>query len=115
MIEPRALLERWEQELEVLRRCGATEAASTRERDIEDLRAWWTERQYDLLTLGEAAHYSGLAQGTVANKIRSGEIPNAGDKHRPRVRRCDLPARAPGPPGRPDLDLADTILSRSGS
>jgi hypothetical protein len=111
VIPPTELLNRWAQELETLRRCGAAQAAATREQDLRELREWWRERQLDQLTLEEAAAYSGFSVGTIGNKVRAGEIPNAGTKGRPRVRRCDLPARAPGPPGHgATIDLADRIL-----
>lgn len=110
MIPPTGLLHRWGSDEERLRELGQESAARLAKRYREELSTWWRERQLDLLTLGEAAAYSGLTAGTLGNKIRAGEIPNAGDKHRPRVRRCDLPARAPGPSGCQDLDLADTIL-----
>lgn len=110
MIPPTDLLDRWDQELEVLRRCGATEAAATREQDIRELREWWRERLYDELTLEEASSYSGLAYGTLANKVSTGAIPNAGRPGAPRVRRCELPAKAPGSPRAVEPDLADRIL-----
>jgi hypothetical protein len=96
------LLQRWEAELRVLRACGATEAAATRETDIRDLRAWWTEFQLKELTLEEAAEYSGLCSDTVRHRVSSGKIPNAGEKGRPRVRRCDLPMKPAGPPLDPE-------------
>jgi hypothetical protein len=112
MIDPSDLLNRWQADEECLEAYGAREAAEALRRCRSDLSTWWRERQLDLLTLEEASAYSGLASGTIGNKLRAGEIPNAGDKHRPRVRRCDLPARPPGPSGVPHLDLADTILAR---
>jgi hypothetical protein len=112
MIDPGDLLQRWHADEERLRAYGQDSVADVVQRCRLDLAGWWRERQFDLLTLEEASAYSGLARGTIGNKVRAGEIPNAGDKNRPRVRRCDLPARPPGPNGRPHLDLADTILAR---
>jgi hypothetical protein len=115
MIDPSDLLERWHADEEHLAAYGAREAAEALRRCRSDLSTWWRERQLDELTLEEAAAYSGLAYGTLSNKVRAHEIPNAGDKHRPRVRRCDLPMRAPGPPGHGEtIDLADRILHARG-
>jgi hypothetical protein len=91
VIPPVELLERWGQELEVLRACGAAEAAATREQDIRELRAWWSEFQLEELTLEQAAVESGLAYDTIQRKVATGVLPNAGAKNRPRVRRGDLP------------------------
>lgn len=106
------LLRRGEQELATLRRHGATEAAATKAADIEDLRTWYREWQLESLSLKEAAAYSGLASDTLRKKISRGQILNVG-KSRPRVRRCDLPMRPPGPPVDPrDADsLAAHILA----
>jgi hypothetical protein len=106
------LLHRWEEELETLRRHGAAEAAATKAADIEDLRIWYREWQLEALSLKEAADYSGLASETLRKKISRGQTPNVG-RGRPRVRRCDLPMRPPGPPVDPrDADsLAAHILA----
>jgi excisionase family DNA binding protein len=55
----------------------------------------------EALTLREAAAELGLSYSTVQRKVATGELPNAGTTHRPRVRRCDLRRR--GPTGGPDL------------
>ncbi|CAN5241914.1 hypothetical protein BH18GEM1_BH18GEM1_08250 [soil metagenome] len=112
MIAPTGLLDRWTADEARFRAYGQDATADVIARCRAELSEWWRERQLDELGLEAAAAYSGLAYGTLSNKLRSGEIPNAGDKHRPRVRRCDLPTRAPGLPGAPDLDLADAILAR---
>ena len=115
MIDPGDLLKRWHDDEERFRAYGQDPIADVIQRCRSELAEWWRERQFDVLTIEEASAYSGLAPGTIGNKIRAGEIPNAGDKHRPRVRRFNLPARAPGPSGRLRLDLADTILARQSS
>jgi hypothetical protein len=109
------LLDRWEAELEVLRGCNAVEAAATRERDIRELREWWTERELDELTLEEASAYSGIPSETLRKKVSTGKLPNAGEPGRPRVRRGDLPAKPSGQPRHPEaISLADKILARRG-
>lgn len=115
MIPPTDLLERWLADEERFRNYGQHAVADVIERCRSGLAAWWRERELDELTLEEAATYSGLAYGTLSNKVRAGEIHNVGRKNAPRVRRCDLPAKAPGPPGgRTDvIDLAERILRSS--
>ncbi len=46
------------------------------------------------LTLADAAAESGYAARTLRDHLARGLIPNAGEKHRPRIRRKDLPRRA---------------------
>ena len=60
-------------------------------------REWWTE----ILTLEAAAAERGVSYGTLQRKVAAGDLPNAGKKGTPRVRRCDL-FRENGP-DRPDL------------
>ena len=48
----------------------------------------------EALTLTEAARESGYAARTLRQKVAEGEIPNAGKKGSPRIRRGDLPRRA---------------------
>jgi hypothetical protein len=68
------------------------------------------------LTYDEAAEYSGLAAGTIGNKVRAGEIENVGRKNAPRVRRCDLPAKAHGSPEQEDIeDIDELIVRRTGA
>lgn len=47
------------------------------------------------LTLQEAARRSGYSVSHLRYLIRDGEIPNAGRKGRPRIRRGDLPRKEP--------------------
>ena len=61
-------------------------------RDIEQLAA---SEQDKILTLTEAAEYSGYSVEHVGRLIRDGKIPNAGRRHAPRVRAADLPRRSP--------------------
>ena len=48
------------------------------------------EWKLEALTLEQAAAEAGVTADTVGRRISRGEIPNAGRKNRPRVRRCDL-------------------------
>lgn len=104
------LLRRWEEDLVTLRKYGANEAVSTKEADLQDLSEWFREFQLEKLTLEEASDWSGLAYDTIRKRVARGEIPNVSRKGRPRVRRCDLPTKPPGPP--PENDDTDSIADR---
>ena len=52
----------------------------------------------EMLTLAEAAETSGYAYSSLERMVRRGELPNAGAKGNPRIRRRDLPRRPPHEP-----------------
>jgi hypothetical protein len=52
---------------------------------------------HTILSLAEAAQESGYSCDHLRHLLAAGTIPNAGRKHKPRVRRADLPHRAPRP------------------
>lgn len=69
----------------------------------------------DVLTLAEASLQSGLSVDRLRHKVAAGEIPNAGKKGAPRIRRVDLPRRAPRPaPGLYDVDADARTLAQGG-
>lgn len=88
------LVDRWLDEAAFLRRHGAVEAAATTELNARQLEEAIRSAEDETLTLSEAAAASGYAKRTLREKVAKGEIPNAGRKHAPRVRRGDLPKRA---------------------
>jgi hypothetical protein len=70
---------------------GVGEAFARAAAELEEaLHAAGTEE----LTLAEASRESGYAERTLREKLANGELPNAGARHRPRIRRADLPRRA---------------------
>ena len=88
----------WREEAAQLKKRGLHEAASLMESLTDDLeaaaRAWLDE----LLTLDKAAEISGYAYSSLERMVRRGELPNAGAKGSPRIRRRDLPRRPPHEP-----------------
>jgi len=52
----------------------------------EALDRWWLEE----LTLEQAAEERGRSYDTIQRRVATGDLPNVGRKHRPRVRRADL-------------------------
>ena len=102
------LASEWRARAKMLREYGADAQAAAIEACTVELtdaiKAW----QDEPLTLEEAALESGYSYSTIQQKVAAGEIANAGTKGRPRVRRYDLPRKAPRPrytldSGEPDL------------
>ncbi len=84
------LAESWREEAALFRRRGLHQAADLTESHAADLEAAVREYRLATLTLTAAATESGLKYDTIQGKVASGEIPNAGRRGSPRVRRCDL-------------------------
>lgn len=82
-------VESWREEADLLRRRGAPRQAEVLESAADDLEERLEEWRLEALSLEDAARESGLAYDTVQRKVGS-ELPNAGEKGSPRVRRCDL-------------------------
>ena len=81
----------WRMEAAGWRRRGYESQARVSESYAQDLEELLRELELEELTLKQAAKESGLSYDTLQRKVSSGEIPNAGRKHAPLVRRCDLP------------------------
>ena len=81
---------RWRDEAALFRRRGLNQAADITESHAAELEAIVREYRLATLTLTEAATATGLKYDTIQGKVASGEIPNAGRRGSPRVRRCDL-------------------------
>lgn len=111
----RDLADRWREQAQGYERDGFGSPAALLRRVADDLAEaldrWWTEE----LTLEQAAAELGRSYDTVQRKIRSGELPNAGRKGRPLVRRCDLHSLESGAAGprRPrDEIVAEELMMR---
>jgi len=89
-----ALVDRWEAEETVLRRRGAAVAADVLASCLLDLRAAWEEHQLEELSLADGAAEAGMSYKGLQKAVAEGRVPNAGTKHRPRIRREDLPRKA---------------------
>jgi ribosomal protein L19E len=88
------LMERWVEEAAQLRERYALEsAARVCEAHARELSDAIREVGEELLTVSEAAEESGYSKQHIRSLIASGDVPNAGCKGRPRVRRADLPPR----------------------
>ena len=111
---PADLASDWRKKAKEFRQFGADEQAVTLEYCADDLeetsRVWQTEP----LTLEEAAQETGYSYSSLQKRVSDGEIPNIGTPGQPRVRRQDLPRKAPRQrfeleSGEPDL--AGAILA----
>lgn len=89
------LADSWRSEAELLRSYGAEQAAEAAERHAEEVEEAVERSRQERLRIKRAAEESGYSEDHLRRLIRDGTIPNAGDDHRPRVRRRDLP-RKPG-------------------
>jgi len=85
----------------------AEAAARAFEVAAAELAASLAQADEELLTLKEASRESGYSADHLARRVREGAIANAGRPHAPRIRRADLPRRAPVAPGaRSGYDVA---------
>lgn len=103
----RELSEAWQREADVLRRRGASGPAEALESAADELDERLREWSRELLTLREASKEIGVSYDTMQRKVGR-EMPNAGEKGSPRVRRCDLHPWLEGPEGK--LSVAEEAL-----
>ena len=110
------LAERWRDDAAVLRRRGQATTAEMVESMADELTTWVTDWLDTCVTLREAADMGGYAYSTLEHRVRVGELPNAGEKGCPRLRRRDVPIKA-GSPARlftaleVDADDLDQLLA----
>ena len=76
---------------ERFREYGRESSAEMLEACAEYCEQYERERGQDELTLTQAARACGKSYSWIQKKVRSREIPNVGQRGRPRVRRGDLP------------------------
>lgn len=70
----------------------------------DELEAALATAEDEALDLTTASLESGYAARTLREHIARGKVPNAGSKHRPRIRRGDLPRRTRSAPGAWDAE-----------
>ena len=102
------LASEWRRRATMLREYGADGQAAAVEACAIELTDAVKHWQDEPLTLDQAAEETGYSYSSLQQKVAAGEIPNIGDKGRPRVRRCDLPLKTPkrvsgSASGEPDL------------
>ncbi|HUK68360.1 MAG TPA: hypothetical protein VLW50_06355 [Streptosporangiaceae bacterium] len=92
---PRDLLARWRARAALLRPY-APAAAHAVEAAAEELEQALDAEAAEPLTLTQAAALSGYSPDYLGRMVRDGRLPNAGRLHAPRLRRADVPRKAPG-------------------
>ncbi len=114
----RDLADRWRDEAAMLERRGLEREARMVESFAGDLEQRLREWELQELTLEQAATELGLKYDTVQRRVACGELPNAGCKGAPLVRRCDLYGGASSTPrlvtesGEPDI-ASEVLASRA--
>ena len=103
------LVAEWRQLAAQVRRFGDHHLATVLDECARQVSVRTREWLLEELSLGEAAEYSGMTYDTLQRKVGEGAIPNQGRKGSPRVRRCDLPAKAPGAPKSVSEDVHDLV------
>jgi len=110
----RDLADRWREEAELYERDGALVRAGTLLRRMaseltQALDRWWLEE----LTLEQAAEEKGRSYDTIQRRVATGDLPNVGRKHRPRIRRADLYRKDAVPDGDDRIrDIMAQMLER---
>jgi hypothetical protein len=88
----RRLAERFRERAEMVRAWAAADsAAKAWEAAAAELESSYQHFNAEAVTLDDAAEECGISRRTLERKIASNEIPNVGERGRPRVRRGDLP------------------------
>ena len=104
----------WREKAKELRTFGAEVQARTLEWCAADLEQTWRVWELEPLMLEEAAKETGYSYSALQQKVASGEIPNIGERGKPRVCRKDLPRKVPHEPFRLETeepDIAGEILA----
>lgn len=89
---------RWRAQAAELRALAAEGQARAFERAAAELEAALAAAAAEVLTLAEAVIASGIPERTLRQMLADGRVANAGRKHKPLIRRADLPKR----PAKPD-------------
>lgn len=87
------LVQRWRKDAVLLRQYRNNQQAESLEDRAAELEALLHEEENALLSLAEAAGVTGYSTDHLGRLVRQGRLPNAGTKHRPRIRHGDLPRR----------------------
>lgn len=105
---PDRLVSQWREEVDTLRKRGATAQAVTLESCADEMETALREREDDLFNLTEAAQISGYSREHLGRLVREGKIRNAGRSSAPMIRRADLPKKATLPDEDSELKFSPT-------
>ncbi len=105
-----ALAAKWRSDANVVEQRGAPGIAEVWRLAADELDVFLSAWETEKLALTQAAQESGYTRSALEKMLRRGDIANAGEKGKPRIRRCDLPKKAGGTlrdeEGEPDLAAA---------
>jgi hypothetical protein len=101
---PKDLPDRWRERAAFLREYGDANGGRLWELAALELRAALAAHNEATLSLSEAARASGYSADHLGRLVKRGVIPNAGRAGAPRLRRADVPIKAPNGPGRPSRE-----------
>jgi hypothetical protein len=107
--EIRGLLSEWDAEVATYRRRGLVTEADFLASFARELRVRIDDCLSRPLELSDAMAESGYSYSALQKMVTSGDLPNAGSKGKPRIRRKDLPSK--GARKELERDLAERINS----
>lgn len=90
---PRQLAESWRADAETLAKHGADSLARICRTHADELDASLRTAANETLDLAAAARESGYSRDRLRHMIAAGDLPNAGRRGAPRIRRGDLPTK----------------------
>lgn len=100
---PPSLVATWRERATVIERYAPEVATALRD-CAQELEQATRAEALDTVTVAEAAILSGYTPDAIGKMIARGDIPNYGNKRRPRIRRVDVP-RKPGHARGADMTL----------
>lgn len=111
------LADRYRSDARRFRELGQVPPAELLERVAVELEDEREAHESEPLTISEAAEASGFSSSHLYHLLQAGQLPNAGEKNAPRIRRGDLPRKGTriqdgSQEGGPDL--ADEIIEARG-
>jgi hypothetical protein len=110
--DPRSLPEFWRKQANAYEHDGVQSAPAVLRRVADELERALAEREFEELTLQQAAEESGYSYSHMQRLVSEGELPNVGSLGAPRVRRCDIPRKPRAGPRLRAADLAEEVLAR---
>ena len=84
---------KWRQEEALLRHRGLVEVANFMGSLADELGVEATRWMDEPVTLREAAEFGGYSYSSLQHRVRQGQLPDAGETGRPRIRRRHVPIR----------------------
>ena len=106
-LRPADLLQLWQQRADFLHQYGDPNSARIWRTAAVELERALEAFGAETLTVDEAAKVTGYTPDYIRKQIAAGDLPNAGRKNAPRIRRADLKAKPHGGRGRPPRRAAE--------